>query len=76
VSIHRGTVLNNLDPSGLGRVLVLVPDISDDPLPWAMPVVPLGGSQAPAPPDIGIGVWIAFENDDPGYPVVLGTMQN
>jgi hypothetical protein len=73
VTIHRGTVLNNVDPEGLGRMQVLVPDISAEPLPWALPVVPLGVLQTPPPP-VGADVWVAFENDDQNYPVVLGTL--
>jgi hypothetical protein len=76
VTIHRGTVIDNLDPAGLGRMQVLVPDVSDTALPWALPVVPLGAAQAPTPAPVGAVVWVAFENDDPEYPVVLGTMQN
>jgi len=59
---------------GLGRLQVLVPDVSDVPLSWALPVVPLGGAQVTTPTPVGAAVWVTFENDDPEYPVVLGTI--
>ena len=36
--LYRGTVENNIDPMGLGRIVALVPDIGGKaPLGWAMP---------------------------------------
>ena len=35
---YRGTVLNNVDPLQIGRLLVVVPDVSSlVPSSWAMP---------------------------------------
>jgi hypothetical protein len=72
---YRATVINNIDPLGLGRLLVMVPDVSAlIPTSWAMPCVPIGGLQTGfyAPPLIGSGVWVEFEQGDPDYPVWVG----
>jgi hypothetical protein len=39
---YRGKVVNNIDPLMLGRLIVLVPAVSEFPLSWAMPCVPYG----------------------------------
>jgi len=73
---YRGTVLNNVDPLQIGRLQVLVPDVSGiAPSSWAMPCAPYGGINAgifaiPAP---GTGVWVEFEQGDPDYPIWVGT---
>ena len=73
---YRGTVLNNVDPMQIGRIQVLVPDVSGVvPTSWAMPCMPYGGINAgmfavPAP---GSGVWVEFEQGDPDYPIWVGT---
>jgi len=73
---YRGTVLNNVDPMFIGRIQVLVPDVSGiAPTSWAMPCMPYGGINAgmfsvPAP---GSGVWVEFEHGDPDYPIWVGT---
>jgi hypothetical protein len=75
---YRGSVLNNIDPEGTGRLLVEVPDVlTMVPSSWAAPCVPLSG-----PPDtpmgvymvppIGAGVWVEFEKGDPTYPIWVG----
>jgi hypothetical protein len=72
---YRATVVNNIDPLGIGRLLVMVPDVSAlIPTTWAMPCVPLGGLQNGfyAPPLIGSGVWVEFEQGDPDYPIWVG----
>lgn len=74
MTIHRGTVISNLDPTGSGRLQVVVPTISTEPLSWALPVIPLGVAPASEPLPLGTEVWVTFENDDPAYPVVLGTL--
>ncbi len=71
----RGTVVNNMDPNGMGRLQVLVPAISAVPLAnWAMACTPVGGLQhgmfAVPPPKSG--VWVEFESGDPDYPVWTG----
>lgn len=73
---YRGTVINNVDPLQIGRLMVQVADVSNViPSTWAMPCVPFGGIQSGfyAVPDIGAGVWIEFEHGDPDYPVWVGT---
>ncbi len=72
---YRGTVLNNIDPMQIGRIMVTVPDVSSIlPSTWAMPCVPFAGIQAGfhAVPAIGSGVWIEFEHGDPDYPIWVG----
>ena len=72
---YRGTVLNNIDPMQIGRILVTVPDVhSIIPSSWAMPCVPIAGKQMGTffVPQIGAGVWVEFEQGDPDYPVWVG----
>lgn len=75
---YRGTVMNNLDPMQLGRLLVSVPDVLGlTPSSWAVPCVPLAGPTGPPMgvflvPPIGAGVWIEFEQGDPNYPIWVG----
>lgn len=74
--LFRGTVINNIDPMQIGRLMVMVPDVSGVALSsWANPCFPTGGMQmgfvsVPMP---GAGVYVAFEQGDPDYPVWLGT---
>jgi len=73
--IYRGTVVNNIDPEQIGRILVTVPDVgSIIPSTWATPCVPLAGKQEGTymVPQIGAGVWIQFEAGDPDRPVWTG----
>jgi len=75
---YRGTVVNNIDPLGVGRLLCEVPDVlSLAPSSWAVPCVPLAGPTgtpmgAYLVPPIGAGVWIEFEHGDPDYPIFAG----
>ena len=72
---YRGTVINNIDPMQMGRILVMVPDVSALlPTSWAMPCVPIAGKQMGTyfVPQIGAGVWIEFEQGDPDYPIWVG----
>lgn len=72
---YRGTVVNNVDPMMMGRLMVMVPDISGlVPSSWAMPCLPVAGIQNGvfAVPIIGSGVWIEFEKGDPDFPVWTG----
>lgn len=72
---YRGTVVNNIDPMQIGRLQVLVPDVSGVALSsWAMPCLPMAGIQTgfftiPIP---GSGVWVEFEQGDADYPVWVG----
>lgn len=72
---YRATVLNNIDPLQMGRLLVVVPDVSSlIPTTWAMPCVPVAGIQNGfyALPIIGSGVWIEFEQGNPDFPIWVG----
>lgn len=72
---HRGTVLNNVDPLNIGRLMVQVADVSNIlPSTWAMPCLPFAGIQHGffAVPVIGAGVWVEFEQGDPDYPIWTG----
>ena len=71
----RATVIDNVDPMQMGRLMVQVPDVSDVlPSTWAMPCVPFAGvvSGMYAVPAIGSGVWVEFEQGDPDFPVWVG----
>jgi uncharacterized protein involved in type VI secretion and phage assembly len=73
--IYRGTVFDNVDPKGMGRIMPIVPDVGGDtPMTWAMPAVPIAGDQMGAffVPQIGSGVWLQFEAGDPDRPVWSG----
>jgi len=72
---YRGTVLNNVDPMQIGRLMVQVPDVSGlIPSSWAMPSFPLTGKQMGAYmiPQTGSGVWVEFEQGNPDYPIWSG----
>jgi uncharacterized protein involved in type VI secretion and phage assembly len=71
----RGTVLNNIDPMQIGRIMAMVPDVLGiTPSTWAMPCVPVAGLQTGmySVPIIGSGVWIEFEQGDADYPIWTG----
>lgn len=71
---HRGVVVNNVDPMMLGRIQVMVPDVSPGLSSWAMPCVPMGGMGHGVftVPSIGAAVWVEFEQGDPDYPIWVG----
>src|SRR5260370_4658712 len=72
---YRGTVLQNVDPMQMGRIQVIVPDVSAVlPSSWAMPCVPIAGKQMGSyfVPQIGSGVWVEFEQGDSDYPIWTG----
>lgn len=72
---YRGTVYNNIDPNGMGRVQVIVPAVAPTPLlHWATLCTPISGLQNGmyAVPPIGSGVWIEFEAGDTDYPICSG----
>ena len=71
----RGRVDANLDPMGIGRLLVSVPDVMGVGISsWAMPCVPFAGPNMGffALPMVGAGVWVEFEQGDPDYPIWVG----
>ena len=42
----RGTVIDNVDPMMIGRLMVMVPDVTNIlPTTWAMPCLPFAGIQ-------------------------------
>lgn len=72
---YRATVVNNVDPKQIGRLQVMVPDVSSVAISsWAMPCLPWGGMQTGmfCLPLIGAGVWVEFEQGDPDYPIWTG----
>jgi hypothetical protein len=72
---YRGTVINNIDPEQIGRVMLQVPDVLGlTPSSWALPCVPAAGIQAGVfvVPPIGSQVWVEFEQGDPDYPIWTG----
>jgi hypothetical protein len=72
---YRGMVVNNIDPLGIGRLQVQVPDVAGlVPTTWAMPCMPFAGKQMGAwfIPQINSGVWVEFEQGDPDYPIWTG----
>ena len=72
---YRGTVVNNVDPLQIGRIQVMVPDVSNLLLSsWAWPCAPVAGMQMGlfTVPPIGAGVWVEFEQGDPDYPIWVG----
>src|SRR4051812_10594588 len=72
---YRGTIIDNVDPMKMGRVLVQVPDVLG-PLvsSWAMPCMPMGGIQSGiyCVPPLGSCCWIEFEQGDADYPILVG----
>lgn len=72
---YRGTVVNNIDPMQIGRLILYVPDVFGRASSnWAMPCVPFAGLQSGfyAVPPIGANVWVEFEKGNSGSPVWVG----
>jgi phage protein D/phage baseplate assembly protein gpV len=77
-SLVVGIVTNNKDPEKLGRVKVKLPFLSEQETFWAPVLLPAAGkergvSMLPVPDE---QVIIAFENGDPSFPIVLGSVFN
>ena len=73
--LYRGIVTDNDDPSSVGRIKANVPSVLGDvESSWCMPCVPYAGDQVGFAflPEVGSGVWIAFEGGDVSYPVWTG----
>lgn len=73
--VYRATVLDNIDPLRLGRIIVEVPDVgSVTPSTFVNPCVPMAGPQQGTfmVPQIGADVWVQFEAGDPDRPVWVG----
>lgn len=71
---YRGTVTDNDDPTGRGRLEVLVPAVMGKQPVWALPCVPYAGDNMGLymVPEPGTGVWVEFEAGDPSYPIWVG----
>lgn len=71
---YRGRVVDNADPTGRGRLRVVVPAVLGEEEVWAMPCVPYAGDQVGfyALPEADVGVWVEFEAGDPSYPIWVG----
>lgn len=71
---YRGTVTDNRDPTGRGRLRVSVPALMHDQAMWAMPCVPYAGDGVGlfALPPAGAGVWVEFEAGDLNKPIWSG----
>ncbi len=77
-SIVVGLVVNNKDPEKLGRIKVTLPAMGDLGTFWVPVAVPSAGverglSMLPMP---GEQVIVAFENGDPSFPHVIGSLFN
>jgi uncharacterized protein involved in type VI secretion and phage assembly len=73
--VYRGTVVNNIDPLQMGRIIATVPDVGGViPTTWAMPCLPVAGKQMGTfmVPQIGSGIFVQFEAGDPDRPVWIG----
>lgn len=72
---YRGTVFDNVDPMGLGRIRANVPEaLVDGASVWALPCVPSFGTGHATllVPSLGTNVWVEFEGGDPERPIWTG----
>lgn len=75
---YQGTVVLNKDPEFRGRIMCIVPDVLGVvPSSWCEACVPLAGPSGPPMgvymvPPIGAGVWVEFEQGNPGKPIWSG----
>lgn len=71
---YRGKVEDNRDPTGRGRLKVLVPAVMGKQPVWALPCAPYAGDNMGVymVPEPGTGVWVEFEAGDPSYPIWVG----
>lgn len=74
---YRGSVTDNQDPDGRGRLKLQVPSLlGDQATDWALPCFPFGGTDqvgAYLVPELGATVWVEFEQGDLSYPIWVGT---
>jgi uncharacterized protein involved in type VI secretion and phage assembly len=75
---YRGIVVDNQDPSKLGRLKLRVPSVlgKDVVTGWATPCAPYGGAANLGflfIPDAGAGVWTEFEEGDLEFPIWSGS---
>lgn len=75
---YRGVVVQNIDPEFRARIMCIVPDVlGPTPSSWCEACAPLAGPTgtpmgAYMVPPIGAGVWVEFEQGDPGKPIWTG----
>lgn len=75
---YRGIVAFNVDPEARGRISAIVPDVLGlVPSSWCEACAPLAGPTGPPMgaylvPPLGAGVWVEFEQGDPGKPIWTG----
>lgn len=72
---YRGKVVDNDDPSKLGRIRAKVPHVLHDEISgWATPCTPYAGKNVGFffIPPIDANVWIEFENGSQHYPIWSG----
>jgi uncharacterized protein involved in type VI secretion and phage assembly len=74
---YRATVVDNQDPSRLGRLKLKVPSVlgPDVVTGWATPCAPYGGAADQGflfVPARDAGVWAEFEEGDPEFPIWVG----
>jgi uncharacterized protein involved in type VI secretion and phage assembly len=71
---YRGRVVDNNDPTGRGRLQVLVPAVMADQPVWALPCVPYAGNNMGSYfiPEKDTGVWVEFEAGNTSYPIWVG----
>jgi hypothetical protein len=71
---YRGLVKDNQDPTGRGRLKVIVPAILGDQQVWALPCTPYAGDNMGfyTMPEPETGVWVEFEAGDTSYPIWVG----
>jgi hypothetical protein len=74
---YRGSVVDNEDPDGRGRLKLLVPSLlGDTETEWALPCFPFGGADQTGTylvPPVRALVWVEFEQGDLSYPIWTGT---
>jgi hypothetical protein len=70
--LYRGVVHDVRDPLGQKRIKIRVPQLfGQDVTEWAWPVQ-LSAADLQVP-EVGQGVWVAFESGDASFPIWLGT---
>lgn len=68
--IYRAIVTGNVDPEGLRRLEVSVPEVlGENDRVWAAACVPAGSRSRPG---VGSVVWVQFEGGEPSRPVWVG----
>lgn len=77
-SLMVGIVTNNNDPDKLGRVKLKLPAVDEKESFWAPVALPAAGKERGVSmlPVAGEQVIVGFENGDPSYPYVLGSVFN